>query len=587
MNALPAPDTSLPDFLVDQAAKLAHAEFHRDAPHMAENADMPLADFRRAVEMRRSYLAALQEAGKQAAASAQATIRREPQERGERIQKLAALPAVEYDRQRQTVAAELGIRVQTLDAEVEKYRPHTAGKELQGEAAIFNEPEPWPDPVDGSEVLADVARTLASYVHLPAGAETGISLWIAASHCFEQFQHAPRLSIAAPTRGAGKTTLLNAIATLCPRALRTENLSVAVLFRVVAKHKPVLLADECDRYLHENPELVGLLNSGFTRGGVVLRCVGDDNEVRTFPVFGPVALSGIGSMPDTLRDRSIIIPLERAKPSELERRFDSRHVERETELKRKLARWALDNSRALSTVDPEMPAYNRAADTWRPLFCVAVVAGGVWPQRLAAALAALHPADLDNEPVSVQLLEDAAGIMDRAGLTAVSSSELIERLSALEERPWATWNRGKPVSGRQIARMLSGFGIHSATRRDGEAVFRGYARESFTDPLSRYGGVPSVTTLQPVPDKGSKDSASVTPSVTSSVTDSQTPEAASILGCNTVTLKTPPLTGGAPRQRYLPTTPLQSVTTSQPNGGAACDDVTLSEGGIGGQEVLL
>src|SRR5207244_2747535 len=99
------------------------------------------------------------------------------------------------------------------------------------------------------------------------------------------------------------------------------------------------------------------------RGGQALRCVGDDFEPRAFNVFAPVALVGIGSLPGTLHDRSIVIKLERAKPGEVKTGFDSRRIQSETELCRKLARWCADH-KEIADSDPTMPAsaFNRLAD---------------------------------------------------------------------------------------------------------------------------------------------------------------------------------------------------------------------------------
>lgn len=449
------------------------------------------------------------------------------------VEQAAALDDADYETARKNLAKNAGVRASILDRE--RARLRHPGDGLQGADVLFNEPEPWPSPVDGSAVLADVARILAGYVHLPNGAATAISLWVAAAHAFEAFQHAPRLNVMAATRGCGKTLLLDALSTLAPRALRLENLTQAVLFRIAAAHKPTLLVDECDRHLKQNHELIGLLNAGFTRGGVVPRCEGDDNKVRLFPVFAPVALSGIGELPGTLHDRSIVIRLERARPSEIGRRFDSRRTEAETALKRRLMRWCADNASALADADPVMPqAFNRVADVWRPLFAVAEVAGGGWPARCAKAFARLQRPDADAEPVAVQLLQDAAAEMDKVGAESMPSAGMVERLSLLEERPWPTWNHGKPISARQVARMLAGFGIHSAPRRVGDAVFRGYHRADFSDSLARY--ISSVTTLQAAPAVASSDFLSVT--TKNAVTDEKPREAAPSLGCNVVTDKT-------------------------------------------------
>ena len=72
---------------------------------------------------------------------------------------------------------------------------------------------------------------------------------------------------------------------------------------------------------------------------MVYRCEGKTNEVRGFAAYAPAMLCGIGALPGTLHDRSIVIRLERAKPGELQQRFDSRRTEKEQELSRKLARF--------------------------------------------------------------------------------------------------------------------------------------------------------------------------------------------------------------------------------------------------------
>ena len=71
----------------------------------------------------------------------------------------------------------------------------------------------------------------------------------------------------------------------------------------------------------------GMLNAGHRRGGRALRCEGESNDVRALNVFAPVVLCGIGALPGTLHDRSILIPrLERAKPGEIKASDSSRIV---------------------------------------------------------------------------------------------------------------------------------------------------------------------------------------------------------------------------------------------------------------------
>ena len=113
--------------------------------------------------------------------------------------------------------------------------------------------------------------------------------------------------------------------------------------------------------------------------------------------------------PARFHERSIVVRLERAKRGEIKARFDSRHVEVENELCRKLARFCADNRAELEASDPDLPenVFNRLADNWRPLFAIAEVAGGDWPKRCADALAKLTKRATDDvETLCVMLLTE-------------------------------------------------------------------------------------------------------------------------------------------------------------------------------------
>jgi hypothetical protein len=282
-------------------------------------------------------------------------------ERADTIKRLAALSAIEYDRCRKQEAKRLGMRVGTLDDEVRRLQPTPETGTEAGSAVLFNEPEPWPDPVDGAAPLDALAETFLRYLVLPAGAADALALWTVHTHVYSAFEYTPRLNVTGPEKQCGKTLLLDVLQTLIAKGLRTENVTTAVMFRLIDAEAPTLLIDEYDRFLRDKEELCGALNAGQKRGGVFLRCEGDRNEIRAFKTFAPAALAGIGSLPGTLADRSIIIRMQRAKPGEIRQRqrFDSRKIAREQNLKRRLIRWAQDNRQRLEASDPELPGlYN-------------------------------------------------------------------------------------------------------------------------------------------------------------------------------------------------------------------------------------
>src|ERR1043166_7084570 len=173
--------------------------------------------------------------------------------------RLAQLTPAQYDRIRPAEAIRLGIRLETLDAEVARCRLVT-DYDAQARAVKLTLIEPWPEPVNGAEVLHQVADRFVLRVVLPPGASHALALWPAHAHAFRAFLHTPRLNLTSVKSECGKTTTVDLIAALTPRALRTENLTAPVLFRLVAQHQPTLLLDEVDSYLLYTEELRGLLN---------------------------------------------------------------------------------------------------------------------------------------------------------------------------------------------------------------------------------------------------------------------------------------------------------------------------------------
>jgi putative DNA primase/helicase len=421
----------------------------------------------------------------------------------ETITRLAALSLLEYDRIRKDEAKRIGCREPTLDSLVNAkrllLRPPGESDNLQGAAVQLADVELWPEAVDGAEVLAAIAGSFSRYVVLPDGAVVVLPLWCAHTHVYNAFQCSPRLNACSPEKQCGKTTLRDVAALFVPRPILTENMTTAVLFRLAAAQSPTILADECDGWIAGNEELKSLFNSGHRKGGIVMRCEGDQNELRAFATYTPAMLCGIGSLPSTLHDRSIVIQLERAKRGEIKARFDSRHVEGEIDLCRKLARWCNDNREAIEACDPKLPetAFNRVADNWRPLFAIAEIAGSDWPQRCADAFAKLTSSNADADSVRVELLTDIRKVFagewpsppdgqDPLPIDRAFSRTLVETLCGMTERPWPEVNRGKPITERWLARNLTAFGIKSGNTRIDEKQAKGYERSVFEDTFARY-----------------------------------------------------------------------------------------------------
>jgi len=153
-------------------------------------------------------------------------------------------------------------------------------------------------------------------------------------------------------------------------------------------------------------------------------------------------------------------------------------------------RWASDHLEDLRQADPLMPDEldDRAQDNWRPLIAIAEAAGGDWPARARKAALVLSGADtrVEDEGHTVQLLADIRQVFVDEGTDQLASATIIERLTALEERPWSEWRHGKPLTPRGLAELLRPFGIRPGGVRVGTGTPKGYKLDDFRETFGAY-----------------------------------------------------------------------------------------------------
>jgi hypothetical protein len=121
-----------------------------------------------------------------------------------------------------------------------------------------------------------------------------------------------------------KTRALEITELLVPSPVLAVNVSPACLIRRIGAEEGVtVLFDEVDtvfgpRTKENNEDVRALLNAGYRRGVVVGRCVmhGSIAIPEELPAFAPVALAGLGTLPDTVLSRSIVVRMQRRSPDE-------------------------------------------------------------------------------------------------------------------------------------------------------------------------------------------------------------------------------------------------------------------------------
>lgn len=348
---------------------------------------------------------------------------------------------------------------------------------------------------DGAAILRDVYDHLGRFVAYPSHhAKVAHVLWVAHAHLMDAWDTTPRIAFLSTEPGSGKSRALEVTESLVPNPLLAVSATPAYLIRRIADEDalPTILFDEIDTIWGSkapgNEELRALLNSGYRRGASAGRCVVKGKEIvaEDFPTYAAVALAGLGSLPDTILTRSVVVRMRRRSPDERVEPYRQRINGAEGErIRANLARWARC---VADEVDyPELPEsiQDRDADVWEPLIAVADAAGDEWPELARVAGVALVAESKEGGGVSlgVRLLHDLRQVFGDAD--AMATEAILNALHDIDEAPWADL-KGKPLDARGLSWRLRQYGIKPRTVRIGHATPKGYRREDLHDAWARY-----------------------------------------------------------------------------------------------------
>lgn len=425
------------------------------------------------------------------------------------IKRLADMPILEYMQSCKAACQRLGITASQLKAVVNESRTVINAAQEPDRFILFPFVEPYDEEVDGTEVLNEVLAQLQTYVIADKETLHAATLWVAMTWLVDYATVLPLAIITAPERGCGKTTLLSTMGKMTRKPITTSSISPAAMFRLIEAHQPTLLLDETDATFRDNEELRGIVNSGHTKDAAfVIRTVGDDHEPKIFSTWSAKVLCGIGRIPETLESRAIILKLRRKTKGE--NVSNLRHAPDSifAQIQSRLTRWATDNAIQFAESRPIMEGLtNRNADNYEPLLAIAMLAGDEWVSRIKAAALKLTAFDGDSLSISEKLLADIKIVFKHHELDKISSCDLIRKLCQDDEDIWATYNRGRELSPRQLSSRLAEHGIKPKSIRVGGSISRGYELSQFTDAFTRYldndseitteAGDLSATPLQP------------------------------------------------------------------------------------------
>jgi len=363
------------------------------------------------------------------------------------FERLAKLSPADYDRCRDEEAKRLKIRVGTLDDEV------LCRRQKEKPEGITD--DPWPDAVDGAELLEHIAGTYKRFCVLPSHAADVLAVWILLTYCYLKFEFAAVIAVWSPEPECGKGRVLDVSEQIAYKAFRTANTSAPVLYHSVSNGDITVLIDELDSHNIEQREAIGnILKSGFQFNGKAHRMAERNGEqvVVEFSTYCPKMLATItlDTLDKATRTRSIGIRMQRKKREDKIskfRRYDG------TEIRRKCMKWVADNLAALEAVGPldlNECATDRQEDVWEPLVAIARVAGGDWEKRIRGA--ASHLSGRVNtaatEAIGHQLLSAMRDYFIANGNKAHTKT-LIERLNASGD--FSDLNRGRGLTAHFLA----------------------------------------------------------------------------------------------------------------------------------------
>ena len=346
------------------------------------------------------------------------------------------------------------------------------------------------NPVSGVWAVRLFEAFFNEFLILPNGMAFVLALWAIATHTFDTFDCFPYLGVTSPTKRCGKTGVAEILELLCARALLSVNVSEAALFRSIEAEQPTVIIDEAESLRNKNSEraqyLLSLLQSGFRKGAFVIRCDEKNHDVRKFPVYCPKAVLAIGNLPDTLRDRSILVSMRRRLKGEHVDRFRRRAAaERAMGIRILMNGWLRAHAEKIAAYRKQKLDFlqDREADIWEPIFATASVAV---PERLKELeqislqlSSEKNKLDVDDSR-GIRLLADVREVFEKSRRKKLETEQLILKLGDLPENPWGELN------ATRLARLLRPFGIAPRQMWIDEGNRRGYDSADFEQAFAAY-----------------------------------------------------------------------------------------------------
>lgn len=375
----------------------------------------------------------------------------------------------------------------------------------------------------GAEALTRAEAALRRFVWFPEPRHFDVvTLWTAYTHLLTRSPDlpiAPRLGFFSGSPGSGKTRALEILSRISANGQDVGSLSAASMLRIIGASAqtdqpgafPVtLFPDELDRTYSAHSagsqdDLTIILNAGYKRGAVVVRAHKDkQQEVIRYPCFGPVAFAGLATarLPDALLTRTFVVHTKRARSEERPDSFlPVAHAGELESVRDGLSEWAAETAFRIADpsdmldllLDDRITGVTDGRDheIWSCLFLVAVLAGGVWPERCLAAIKAAKEdaAERVDGSASARLLT----VLRRHYMArpahlwpaAVTKDDVASAAIELDPLAFQRFNGPDELRAEDVAALLREHGLKQVRVRTAHGRSYGYRWSALADAWDR------------------------------------------------------------------------------------------------------
>jgi len=333
----------------------------------------------------------------------------------------------------------------------------------------------------GQAILGESVQFINRFSVLPSRAASYfLALWATHNWIYDVFTDTARCHISAMGYGAGKTRVMELTSLLCPNPQMMAKITGPALYHIIDERHPAPLAlDEADAIFapgQRAEDLRGILNAGYKYNGTVTRVV--KGEATDFTVFCPVMFAGKGKLPRSLEDRSVTIMMEQRRPGQQMDRFVPKmHDAMGRKIGLMLGAWATRIQGPAGDIlwdDPPEGLADRQVDILTPLYAIAQMAGGPWPERFAEIVKVLVLGGVSTDEVSpaTALLAAIADVWPD-GTDRLATHQLADLLAEHESREFA-WPEA--VRTRELNARMRDLGISPVPLWIDGKTMRGYDR---------------------------------------------------------------------------------------------------------------